>query len=158
MKTFLAQNQFNSVDGSPPSPTEPAVASQDLQPRATAEHFDEPPSNEGRSEETPASAPSKNPGADALDVIDCIHEIFFYARKLMKGHRASMCAGCENPEFAYETVDGGALYRCADCGKGVHFSGADLAASSVIDEAAFVAEFEEVPLFIRDDGYLKRQA
>jgi hypothetical protein len=28
----------------------------------------------------------------------------------------------------------------------------------VLDEAAFMAEVEEIPLFIREDGYLKRQA
>ena len=117
-----------------------------------------PTSSTGGPQEAPAPRCTEpHNGAGALGMIDCIHEIFFYARKLMKGHRASMCPGCENPEFAYETVDGGAMYRCADCGKSVHFSGADLAAASTIDEAAFEASIDEVPLFLREDGYLQRR-
>jgi hypothetical protein len=57
------------------------------------------------------------PPAAADDLTDCINEIFFYARKLMK----------QPPRF-------------------------------ILDEGRFLAEIEEVPLFIREDGYLKRQA
>ena len=118
-----------------------------------------PTSSTGGPQEAPAlDAPNTHEYAGASKTgTEFIHEIFFYARKLMKGHRASRCSGCENPEFAYETVDGGAMYRCADCGKSVHFSGADLAAASTIDEAAFEASIDEVPLFLREDGYLQRR-
>jgi len=74
------------------------------------------PSNEGRPEEASAPAPTKNPDADALGT-EFIHEIFFYARKLMTNY----------PGF-------------------------------VLDEARFLADIEELPMFLREDGYLKRQA
>ena len=88
-------------------------------PDATAERdphpISEPTSSTGGPQETPASAPPKNPDAGVLDMTDCINEIFFYARKLMK----------QPPRF-------------------------------VLDEAAFMAEVEEEPLFIRDGDHLRR--
>ena len=69
-------------------------------------NFPEFSSNEGRPEEAPGALGT-----------EFIHEIFFYARKLMTNY----------PGF-------------------------------VLDEARFLADIEEIPLFIREDGYLKRQA
>src|SRR5882672_5857948 len=89
-----------------------AVASSDLQPRATAELI---PASTGGPQEAPAprcTEPHKGAGA-----LDHIPEIFHWVRKLMKD----------------------------DVG-------------FVLDEAAFMADVEEIPLFIREDGYLKRQA
>ena len=98
-----------------PRAVESAVVSSDLQPRATAAPFAEPSMTNGGDQEAPAlDAPNAHEDAGATD---CISEIFFYARKLMRGHQGF-----------------------------------------VLDEAAFMAEVEEVPLFIREDGYLKRQA
>ena len=89
-------------------------------PDATAERdphpISEPPSNEGRPSEAPAlDAPNTHENAGALGT-EFIHEIFFYARKLMK----------QPPAF-------------------------------VLDEAAFMADVEETPLFLREDGYLQRR-
>ena len=67
----------------------------------------------------PAAAspcPPSTAAAVPIADIDCINEIFFYARKLVK----------QPPRF-------------------------------VLDESRFLAEVEEVPLFLREDGYLQRR-
>ena len=63
-----------------------------------------------------SAAASPCPHSTAAADIDCISEIFFYARKLMK----------QPPRF-------------------------------VLDDAAFMADVEETPLFLREDGYLQRR-
>jgi hypothetical protein len=144
MKTFLPQNQFISNFTVSPRAVRSAAASSDLQPWAAAAPIPcvgvgghandttgrhgvqvridpgaqdyEPTSSTGGHQEAPASAPPKNPDAGVLDMTDCISEIFFYARKLMK----------QPPRF-------------------------------VLNERQFMAEVEEVPLFLREDGYLQRR-
>jgi len=118
MATHLPQNQFiSNLAVTPEPPTAgSAVASSDLQPQATAAPFAEPSMTNGGDQETSASAPPKNPDAGVLDMTDCINEIFFYARKLMK----------QPPRF-------------------------------ILNERQFMAEVEEVPLFLREDGYLQRR-
>ena len=54
---------------------------------ATAAPFAEPSMTNGGDQGTPASAPTKNPDAGVLDATDCIHEIFHWVRKLMRGHQ-----------------------------------------------------------------------
>ena len=84
MKTFLPQNQFISNSTAlAPAAVGSVGASQVLQPQAPAAPFAAPPSNEGRHQE--ASAPRcTEPHDGALEDIDCINEIFFFARKLIK--------------------------------------------------------------------------
>lgn len=164
MKTFLAQNQFisNSTAISPRAVGSTADSAYRLQnvarPDATAER-DPQPNSVSDAEPLPVSltsgtaaafpplpacdataapssaafvaaeaavseplvAPSETAAtiairAAAASDADCISEIFFYARKLMK----------QPPRF-------------------------------LLDEAAFMAEVEEVPLFLREDGYLQRR-
>lgn len=77
-------------------------------------YIDEPSMIEGGPQGAPAAATP--PAVGALDLTDCISEIFFYARKLMK----------QPPRF-------------------------------VLDEARFLANIDEEPLFLREDGYLQRR-
>ena len=92
MKTFLAQNEFMSSAMHVPVVAGSAAVNVSPPSTAAAVHFDDP------------------------SMTDCISEIFFYARKLMK----------QPPRF-------------------------------VLDEAQFMADVEEVPLFLREDGYLERR-
>ena len=145
MKTFLAQNQFisnpsvisprtersaaavldpsgSAAAAAPNSAlasamTADTAAAPDLTdpPVAAAVLIAEPSSNEGRPKSAPAlDAPNAHDDAGATD---CISEIFFYARRLMKQQSAF-----------------------------------------ILDEGRFLAEIEETPLFIRENGYLQRQA
>jgi len=83
MKTFLAQNQFMNSAAiiEPPAAGSAAASKPPPAADAAAAPIAEPSMTNGGDQEAPASAPTKNPDAD---VLDCIHEIFFYARKLMK--------------------------------------------------------------------------
>jgi len=98
-------------------PETPGSAAVNASPPSTAAAVAiyEPSMTNGGDQETPASAPPKNPDASVLDATDCIHEIFHWVRKLMRGHQGF-----------------------------------------VLDQAAFMAEVEEVPLFIRDGDHMRR--
>jgi hypothetical protein len=156
MSTLPPSPFLNSAVTPEPPTAGSAVASSDLQPRATAEPFsvsdgvrlsslpsgesdpsvtlgfapsgtegavsraapsdkiNEPSMTNGGDQEASAPATPKNPDADALGT-DCIHEIFHWVRKLMRGHQGF-----------------------------------------VLDEPAFLADVEEEPLFLRDGDHLRR--
>jgi len=111
-------NPFLNSTALAPASVESAVASSDLQPRATAAQISTALSSTSSSDAKTDAV--KTEGAVSVSTassdIDCINEIFFYARKLMK----------QPPRF-------------------------------VLDEVAFMAEVEETPLFLREDGYLQRR-
>ena len=135
MATHLPQNQFisdsaviiprtaGSAAASKPPPVADATAApisdgQDVPAQmqeSKARHSGLARDDEKPGDTTQESRPAHLPTGSSE--IDCISEIFFYARKLIK----------QPPRF-------------------------------VLDEAAFMADVEEVRLFIREDGYLKRQA
>ena len=104
------------VEGHPPQATGEAESA-DVRQTAGIEPgpSEAIPASTGGPQETPASAPPKNPDAGVLEATDCIHEIFHWVRKLMRGHQGF-----------------------------------------VLDEPAFMAELEEVPLFVRDGDHLRR--
>ena len=121
--TAISPRAVESVVASKPPPVAGATAApcydcgyRDPCDEDCPNYIDEPSMTNGGAQGAPASAPTKNPDAGALGT-EFIHEIFFYARKLMTG---------EIPAF-------------------------------VLDEAAFMAEVEETPLFLREDGYLQRR-
>ena len=88
-----------------------AVASSDLQPRATAAPFAEPSMTNGGEPGTPASAPPKNPDAGVLDATDCIHEIFHWVRKLMRGHQGFVL---DEPAFLADVEEEPLFIRSGD--------------------------------------------
>jgi len=69
------------------------------------------PSNEGRPSEAPASAPPKNPDAGVLDATDCIHEIFHWVRKLMRGHQGFVL---DEPAFMADVEEEPLFLRSGD--------------------------------------------
>jgi hypothetical protein len=112
MATYLPQNQFisNSVSH---VPVDTGSAAASPCPHSTAAAVAISVSDGG-----PPVSSGKEGAVSVIAApsdIDCISEIFFYARKLMK----------QPPRF-------------------------------VLDEAEFMAEVEEEPLFLRDGDHLRR--
>lgn len=70
--------------------------------------------------------------------------------KLPPSPFVSSCDGCENLKFAYESIEGGARYRCAHCALSIYLSPEDLAhpAETRIDVGAFMNDVEAPPAFI----------